>query len=189
MKKLLLLVMMAGIIGTASAQQNYKFGHINAQELIVLMPERDSATTKMENYGKELQEQVESMQVEFNTKLNTYQQKQATWTAGILEAKQKELQDLQARIQEFQQTAQEDFQKMQQVLLRPVIEKANKAIETVAKREGFIYIFDISAGSIPYFNPEQSVDLLPLVKKELNITKDVPTAARPATAPTTGARR
>ncbi len=176
--KLFLVVVMAGIGSTAVAQQNYKFGHINAQELIVLMPERDSATTKMENYGKELQEQIEAMQVEYNTKLNTYQQKAATWSAAILEAKQKELVELQTRIQEFQQTAQEDFQKMQQTLLRPVIEKANKAIETVAKREGFTYIFDISSGNIPYFNVEQSIDLLPLVKKELNITKELPAAAR-----------
>ena len=172
---------MAGICGTAVAQQNYKFGHINSQELIVLMPERDSASIKWENYGKELQEQIEAMQVEYNTKLNTYQQKSATWSAAILEAKQKELIELQTRIQEFQQTAQEDLQKMQQVLFRPVIEKATKAIETVAKREGFTYIFDISSGGIPYFSAEQSIDLLPIVKKELNITRDTPTA-RPAAA-------
>jgi outer membrane protein len=171
--RLFLVLLISGIFNTLTAQ-NYKFGHINAQELIALMPERDSAQAKLEIYSKELQESIESMQVEFNTKLNTYQQKQATWSAALLDTKQKELQDLRTRIDEFQQTAQEEFQRMQQSLLRPIIEKANNAIEKIAKQEGFTYIFDLSIGAIPYHNPEHSIDLLPLVKKELNITKELP---------------
>jgi outer membrane protein len=175
--KVILVVLMAGFFSTAFAQ-SYKFGHINRQELVLLMPERDSAMVKLENYGKDLQESVESLQAEFNTKLNTYQQKQATWTAGVLEAKQKELQDISVRIEEFQRTAQEEFQRMQQTLLQPVIEKANKAIEKVAKQEGFTYIFDTSAGSLAYFSPDQSIDLMSLVKKEMNITKELPMRAQ-----------
>jgi len=174
--KLFLVMVMACICSSAVAQQNFKFGHINAQELIMMMPERDSASVRMENYGRELQDQIEAMQVEFNNKLNVYQQRHAEWSASILEMRQRELQELQVRIQEFQQTAQEDFQRMQQVLLRPVIDRANNAIEAVGKREGFIYIFDISSGSIPFFNTEHSVDVLPLVRQELNI----PASARPA---------
>ncbi len=180
MKKILLVSVLAVICGSAAAQ-NFKFGHINAQELVALMPERDSAQVKFENYGKELQDQVEAMQVELNNKYNTFQQKQNTWSDAIKESKMREIQELGQRSQEFQQTAQEDLQKMYQTLLRPVIEKANKAIETVAKREGFTYVFDLSGGSLSYFNPEQSIDLLPLVKKELNITKVLPSTARPAT--------
>jgi outer membrane protein len=114
------------------------------------------------------------MQLELQTKYATYQQKQATWTAALLETKQKELQDLSVRAEEFQRTAQEELQRTQQQLLQPVILKANTTIEKVAKQEGLIYVFDVSAGVVTYFNPEQSVDILPLVKKELNITKELP---------------
>jgi outer membrane protein len=114
------------------------------------------------------------MQLELQTKYTTYQQKQATWSVALLETKQKEIQDLSTRVEEFQRTAQEELQRTQQQLLQPVILKANQAIEKIAKREGLIYVFDISAGVVTYFNPEQSIDILPLVKKELNITKELP---------------
>ena len=168
-----LFVLLSGFFSTVFAQ-NYKFGHINTQELIVLMPERDSAQVKMETITKDLQEQIQAMQLELQTKYTTYQQKQATWTAAILEAKQKELQELSVRAEEFQRTAQEELQRQQQLLLQPVIQKATKAIEKIAKQEGFTYVFDVSSGVLQYFNPEQSVDVLPLVKKELNITKELP---------------
>ncbi|MDR0737759.1 MAG: OmpH family outer membrane protein [Prevotellaceae bacterium] len=163
--------LLCGLFSAVFAQ-NYKFGHINTQELIVLMPERDSAQVKMETITKDLQEQIQAMQLELQTKYTTYQQKQATWTAAILEAKQKELQDLSVRAEEFQRTAQEELQRQQQLLLQPVIQKAATAIEKVAKQEGFTYVFDVSA--LQYFSPEQSIDVLPLVKKELNITKELP---------------
>ncbi|MCL2132710.1 MAG: OmpH family outer membrane protein [Bacteroidales bacterium] len=172
-KLLLLVVVMVGISVSASAQ-TFKFGHINSQELIMLMPESDSAQVKLEAFGKELQEQIEDMQTEWQEKLTIYEQKQATWTAAVLEVKQKELQDFSRRIQEFQQTAQQEFQKKQQELMIPIMDKAKSTIETVAKRENFIYVFDISAGPLAYFNEQQSTDLLPLVKKELNITKELP---------------
>jgi outer membrane protein len=177
--KLFVFVLLAGIGTTVLAQQPFKFGHVNASELIQLMPERDSASSKLEAYTKELQEQIETMQVERNNKVSVFQSKQATWTTAIAEAKAREIQDLDQRIQEFQVTAQEDLQRMQQTLLRPVIEKANAAITKVGKDNAFTYIFDTSAGTVPYFSTEQSVDVLPLVKAELKIPADnkVPAAA------------
>jgi outer membrane protein len=167
------VLLLTGLCSVVFAQ-NYKFGHINTQELVVLMPERDSAQAKLEVISKDLQEQIQAMQLELQTKYTTYQQKQATWTAAILEAKQREIQELSVRAEEFQRTAQEELQRSQQQLLQPVIQKATKAIEKIAKQEGFTYVFDISGGAIQYFDPDQSVDILPLVKKELNITKELP---------------
>ena len=150
--------------------QNLKFGHINSQELLMAMPERDSAEAKMKKYGKELQEQIETLQVEFNKKYQDYFQKKATFTDAIREIKEKELNDLQQRSQEFEQTAQQDYQKQQAELMKPIVEKANATISKVAKANGFIYVFDISTGSVAYFS-DQSTDILPMVKKELGIIK------------------
>ena len=97
------------------------------------MPDRDSAAVKLEKYSADLNETMEAMQVEFNTKLNTYQQKQATWTAAVLEAKQKELQEIQARFEQFQQSAGQEYQQMQNLLLAPVFKKANDAIQKIGK--------------------------------------------------------
>lgn len=177
LSKILLVLFLA--VSTASFSQTLKFGHLNTQELVALMPDRDSAAVKLEKYSADLNETMEAMQVEFNTKLNTYQQKQATWTAAVLEAKQKELQEIQSRFEQFQQSAGQEYQQMQNLLLAPVFKKANDAIQKIGKEQGFIYIFDTSTGAVPFISTEQSVDVMPMAKKELGIPADKKLPAQP----------
>ncbi len=169
-KFLLLLFVLA--CTTSFAQTTVKFGRINSQELIDLMPERDSAFIKLDKLSKELQENMEALQNEFQTKYATYQQKQATWTAALLETKQRELEDLKNRFNQLQQSAPQDFQSEQQKLLTPVYQKANETIKALGKENGCTFVFDLSTGAIPYFDEAQSIDLLPLARKKLGIPAD-----------------
>ncbi|MCK9628754.1 MAG: OmpH family outer membrane protein [Bacteroidales bacterium] len=180
-KFLLLLFVLAGT--TSFAQTTFKFGRINSQELIDLMPERDSAFIKLDKLSKELQENMEALQNEFQTKAATYQQKQATWTAALLETKQRELEDLRNRFNQLQQSAPQDFQAEQQKLLSPVYQKANETIKALGKENGCTFVFDLSTGAIPYFDEAQSIDLLPLARKKLGIPADkVPMQINPQPA-------
>ncbi|MDY0201059.1 MAG: OmpH family outer membrane protein [Bacteroidales bacterium] len=171
MKRFALFILAASLTICSSsvfAQTDLKFAHINGQELLSIMPERDSAEVKLNAYGKDLSDQIEELHVEYNNKLQTYMQRRETLSAAIREAREKELTELQQRIQEFEQTAQQDFQRMQGEFMRPLMEKADAAIKKVAKQEGFMYVFDTSTGGVVYFS-EKSVNLLPLVKTELGI--------------------
>jgi len=168
-KILLILFVLASSTGVA---QNLKFGHINSQELIALMPERDSALVKLEAHAAELESELQALQSEFKIKYNEYNQKQATWVAAVLESKTKELQELDGRIQQYQQTASQEYQQLQQVLFAPVFKKANDVIQQIGKELVLVYVFDTSSGSIPFINTDLSVDVLPLAKKAMNISPD-----------------
>jgi outer membrane protein len=85
----------------------------------------------------------------------------------IKQTKTEELQNMQTRLQTFQSSAQKDLQDKEQELLSPIIDKAKKAIQDVAKENKYTYIFDTGTGTILYSEP--SDDILPLVKKYLNI--------------------
>lgn len=159
------------LFSTQAIAQTQKLGHINVQELVALMPERDSATVKLESYAKELDETLKGMQQEFSTKYQDYNQKSATWTAAILESKTQELQEMQGRLEQFNQNAQQEYQGMQQSLFAPIFKKANDAIKKIATEGGFTYVFDLSAGSI-IFNSDSSINILPLAKEELGIPAD-----------------
>jgi len=156
------------LIGTTSFAQNLKFGHINSQELLSLMPERDSAQLVLENYAQQLEDQLETMQVEYNNKVQQYLANQENYTDLIKQTKEQELTDMQERIQGFQNTAQQTIQQKEAQLIQPIIDKAEKAIKEVAEEQGFTYIFDLARGSILYFS-DASQDILPLVKVKLNI--------------------
>ena len=171
MKKLFILI--AAILGvcTVSAQ---KFARINLQEIIVAMPEFSAAQKNLEAFGKDLQEQMEQIQVEFNNKLADFQKNQENMAASVKQIKQQELEQLQQRYAEFQQIAQQDFQKKEGELLEPVQKKAQEAVNKVAKANGYIAVFNTSVPSLAYFDEAQLTDIAALVKKELGITATTP---------------
>ena len=174
MKKLLGLTLLAVAmfgISTASAQ---KMARINLQEVVIAMPEFEEAQKNLELFGRDLQEQMEQIQVEFNNKMADYEKNQATMAASIKQMKQQELQQLQQRYAEFQQIAQQDFQKKEAELLEPVQKKAQEAINKIAKANGYIAVFNTAVPSLVYFDEAQLTDIAALVKKELGITATTP---------------
>ena len=163
----LLAVLMLGI-STVSAQ---KMARINVQEIVVIMPEFEQAQKNLEAFGRDLQEQMEAIQVEFNNKYADFEKNQATMAASVKQIKQQELQQLQQRFAEFQQIAQQDFQKKEAELLEPVQQKAQDAINKIAKANGYIVVFNTAVPSLIYFDESHLVDIAPLVKKELGIVE------------------
>jgi len=159
----LLIIPAAAVFG-----QTGKFGHINSQELLTQMPESDSAQAEMQRVQSTYELQFEEMQVELNKKYEIYLQNRDTYTDLIRQTKEAEIQEMQSRIDQFQQNAGQELQAQQQELLAPILEKANNAIREVAEDNGFIYVFDVGQGNPIYFSDE-SVDILPLVKEKLGI--------------------
>ena len=94
---------------------------------------------------------------------------------------EKELQDLQGQITSLEQTANEKIEDKLQELLAPVNEKAQKAIEAVAKEKGYSYILDSGAGSIIYALPSDNI--LDATKQKLGIKDTDAGTASPSGAP------
>ena len=107
------------------------------------------------------------MQAEAEKRYNDYVANQAGWTELIRQTKQREIQDMAARIEEFQQSAQKQLQDREAELLKPIIDRAKKAIADVAKEGGYTYIFDAGTAAILY--DEGGDDIMPLVKKKLGL--------------------
>ena len=135
------------------------------------MPETAEMQTNLDAFGKELQEQLEAIQVEFNNRYAEFEKNQATMNPTVKQMKQQELNDLQQRYGQFQQIAQQDFSKKQQELALPIQEKLDAAIAKVAKAGGYTAVFDTSIPTLAYIDEAQTTDLTPSVKKELGINE------------------
>lgn len=170
MKKILLLAATAMMSAAAFAQP--KFAHVDFAEIVQLMPEADQARATMEASQKEAGETLQAMSDEFNSKYQQYQQKgkSGAWTPAIVEAKEKELADLQQRIMEFRESVSSELQQQQQQLMAPIYKKANDTVEKIAKELGYIYVFDKS--SVLYIDDSQSDDLTPKAREALGIPAD-----------------
>ena len=169
MKKSLIAIMVCLLAfgGSTMAQKNTKFGHINSNDLMQIMPGRDSAQTVLQGEVTELEETLKSMQAEAEKRYNDYVANQAGWTELIRQTKQREIQDMAARIEEFQQNAQKQLQEREAELLKPIIDRAKKAIADVAKEGGYTYILDAGTAAILY--DEGGDDIMPQVKKKLGL--------------------
>ncbi|MGD0340159.1 MAG: OmpH family outer membrane protein, partial [Bacteroidales bacterium] len=137
MKRFTAIVALMVFVIAAGHSQNLKFGHINSDELIQAMPEYDSATAKLEKFRKELVNALELMTVELNNKNDAYTKEAKNLTDIVKQTKEQELVDLNKRIQEFQQNAQEQLQNKQVELYQPIYTKVDKAIKDVGKENGF----------------------------------------------------
>ena len=165
MKKITFLALLS-ILTLSSIAQN-KFGYIDSQELLMLMPERKTAETEVANFAKSLEAQLGSMTAEYQQSVQEYQANESTFSDLVKQDKVAEITGLEQRIQSFQQNAQQSLQTKEQELLEPILAKARKAIEDVATEGNFTYIFDKSSGNILY--AKESENVIALVKKKLGL--------------------
>ena len=161
-------ILALAIIGMAITLQAQKFGHIVTEQLLVAMPEYDSAQAEVDELRQHYTLEIERIQVEINNKIEEFSASEATMSNLIKEAKASEIQELQMRLQNYSQTAQQELQQRGQMAMAPVMEKARKAIEDIAKENSLLYVFDMTSGN-PIYASEESVDILPLVKAKLGL--------------------
>jgi outer membrane protein len=156
------------VLGSAAHSQTVqKIGYVDFNNLVAAMPGIDSVKAKLQTYQKTLSDQLDAMRAEFQNKGLEYQQGSSGMSDLIKQTKEKELSDLQERIEAFQQKAQTDLQAKQQDLLQPIVAKAKDAIKEVAKENKYTFVINSIEDVLLYSEPAD--DLLPLVKKKLGI--------------------
>ena len=144
-----------------------KLAYVDFNELVMLMPEMDEARATLEENSKTNEEIMMAMYEEYQSKVQQYEQKISTWTAAVLEAKQREIMEIEQRLQQTQQSLQQEIQQLQQNLQAPIVEKANKVVNDLAKAKGVAAVFDKS--TFIYVDNEQMVDLTADARAALNI--------------------
>ncbi len=169
MKKLLFVISFILIAGVSTlfAQTNAKLGYINSTELMQMMPGMDTVETALTSHRTSLEQTLQTMVQEYQNKAQDYQANYNTMSQIIRQTKEKEIQDMQTRIEQFRQTADQDLQRKQGELFNPLIARAQKAIADVAKENSYNYVFDVSTGSLVYFEAGENV--MDLVKAKLGI--------------------
>ncbi len=172
MKKITLSLFIAlATIGINSKINAQKIAHLRVDSLLTLMPEAKKAETLAQDFLKQFEKEIASMNTEFQTKYGDYMANQATYSDLIRKNKEEELQTLQQRIEAFKEQAQQEYQNKNAELSKPIYDKAKKAIDAVAKENGYKYVLDTSSGVVLYSEP--SDDILQLVKKKLDTMPEI----------------
>jgi outer membrane protein len=167
MKNTIKALLIAGSVLFTFSAGAQKLAHLNVDSLMKSMPEYDTAKKVIQAHYNDLISEVESMNKELQAKADYYKAHQAEMTPLIKANNEDEMNQMNQRIQAFQQNAQQDMQKFQDSLTKPIINKARAAINTVAKEHHYEYVFDSSSGILVYF--DQTDDIYSLVADKLGI--------------------
>jgi outer membrane protein len=84
-----------------------------------------------------------------------------------IDKKQAEFQQKENDILAYRREVQNIIIQKRQELLDPILERVQKAVDQVAKDQGFTYIFDIGSGAFLY--AAETEDIEPLVKTILGL--------------------
>lgn len=163
--KTLLLAVTLFIGATSFMQAQTKVAHINTQDLIAAMPAMKTAQAEMDKLGKTYEADIKAMVTEYQNKMKLYEAEAGTKTDEENQKRLVEVQTMQQNIQQYQGQAQQDMQKKEVDLLKPITETAKAAILKVAKAQGFNYVLDSTQGGGVIM--AEGKDLLSDVKKEL----------------------
>lgn len=181
MKKLITSTLMVAIFAGAAFSQAApatKIGYTNVDYILGMMPESKQIQSELETYKKQLDNQLQGKVKELQDKYQAYQKGSSMMNDVVKADKEKELQNLNEQVEEFQKNAESSMQKKQMALLSPVLDKVQKSIDKVAKANGYRYIFSSDAGigqPVLLYGPDED-NISDLVLKDLGITP-------PATTP------
>lgn len=168
MKKFkLILAALILTLGTTAMTAQTKIAHIDAQQLIESMPEYKAAQTSLEKVQKSYETEIKAMMKELETKARQYDGEAATKTDQENQKRIEEIQDMQNNIGAYRQQAMEDLDKKREDVFRPILEKAQNAIQKVGRAQGYHYVLDSTMGSGIIL--ADGKDLLPDVKKDMGI--------------------
>ena len=184
MRTILLLLFCAGITLNAAAQTPataQKIGYADGEYIITQLPEFKQISDQLTIHGTQLENQIKSKNQEFETKVKAYEQNVGTMIDAVRKSTETELRQMQENLQKFQQEAQTSMQTKQTTLMEPVYTKVGKAIEDVAKENGYDFILSpqISPGADVILYSNEKYDISDLVLKKLGVTPK-PAATTPA---------
>ena len=165
----LVIIALLLTLTTTLGAQELKFAHIDIQKLVATLPDKVKADKALQDEANKLQSQLKIMSEELDKKYSEYMSQKDSLPDLVKSIKEKEIQDQNQRIQNYNQLAQQSLGQKEQELLKPIIEKVQKAIDEVGAENGFIYIFDVTTPGTFAYMSTKSVDILPLVKQKLNL--------------------
>ena len=145
---------------------------MNSTAILSEMPEVKQADANMEALQKQLQKKGQQMVQEYQAKVLSLQKKEQ---AGELSPKQiedeaKKLEAEQQKIASYEQDMIKQMTEKRNTLLKPIFDRVETAIQSVAKENGYNYIFDTNAaqGRVILYADENN-DVTGLVKSKLGM--------------------
>lgn len=166
MKKILIFLLLAAPMSLLAQQ---KFGYVNSEEIVQVMPEYAKAQKEVQDLEKMYTDEYNNLRTELEKKGTEFEKMQKdSVPENILKSRYEQLMQLQERLQQYSQEASAGLQKAQQEKLMAIHKVLTDAIAAIGREGNYVCIFDLAAG-MPYISTTLCDDLSAKVKAKLGI--------------------
>ncbi len=144
-------------VGSPALAQGSKVAYLNSERIIAEAPGADQVRTQIQQEAQRFQAQLKVLQDSVQKMFTDYQQKSVMLSPA---EKTKREQELVAKRNELEERASQLDQQMaqkQQQLMKPIMDRIEKAIGDIRKEEGIAMIFDVARG--PIVSADTTLDL------------------------------
>jgi len=174
--RLLALVALLFVVATSSVvAQEVKIGYLNPQEVLERMPETATIEKELTSLANSKQETFTQRVQKFQTDVQRFQQNASVMSNDARTKEEQRLMTEEQSLQQLQSEIQQELATKRNDLLRPLLEKIDKAISDVAKEMNLTYVINESTSqgeSILLFVSDDG-------KTRLNITEKVIAKLKP----------
>lgn len=167
MKKILFIS--AFLFFTISVSAQLKIGYIDSDFIRKQLTDFQDVDKRMDTYVKEWNDELAKMEKTWKDKFDDYDRRKLLLSDQKRVDLETELKDLEKKMLDLRQSkygSNGEFQKKQEELLKPLLEKVNKAVKKVAQENNFDFIFDRS-GDILFIYAKEEYDVTSLVLEKL----------------------
>jgi outer membrane protein len=185
-KKILIAIAGVVVTATSAAAQTAspqpvapaptgKIAYVNSQKIVAQAPGAVEARTTIEREMNKHQADLALADDSLKNLIAEFQKKQLALSADAREKQEADIRAKQQALQTRAQTLEDQMQKRQQDLVKPIMDRINTVLDALRKENGYTIIFDVSAGSVVSADP--AADLTDTVLARLKAA--TPTAAAP----------
>lgn len=164
-----ILVCSAVVAPTSLAQQ--RIGYVDSEFILSNTPEYATVQQQLDRMAQEWQEELEARRDEVDEMFREYQARELLYTSEERQRKRDEIMRAEDEVERLRMQyfgPEGDLFEQQERLMRPIQEKVLAAIEEVAEREGYDYVFD-KGGDYLFMYAREQYDLSEDVLEELGI--------------------
>lgn len=159
-------------VGASPAEAQQKIGYYDAQRVLEQMAEYQSVQQKLDRMEGRWEQELDTLKAERRRLVQEFQARELLYTEEERRRKQEQIQQLEQKIESFrQQHFGPDgtlFQRQKQ-LMRPIQERILEAVDQVAQREGYDFVFDKSGGDFMFHFAREQYNISQQVLEELGI--------------------
>ena len=142
MKKTIVAVLVILASSSIALSQAQRLAFVDSETILGQLQEAQDAKAAVDEAVKQWQDELDKMGRDLDSSVQDYQSKLALYSPQKKDEEQKRLGDMQQKIRDLQLKRQQDAATLRDSKFQPIRTKVLKAIESVAKEDGFTFVFD-----------------------------------------------